>query len=329
MRAALRAVLERAADALGPRALLAWRHRHDLPVLMYHGLVERPLAPFCWHQLDLARFTAQLEHLARQRRVLPLEEALVRWAEGRLPPRAAALTFDDGYLSNRTLALPVLQRLGLPATVFVVTGMLGGSRPLWPDRLYLAFARARAPSADLTALGLGTRPLPDDAARAAAYAAAVQALKARAPAEKDALLAALERALDPRDPDDPGPFRLLTWDDARALAATGLVTIAAHSTQHEILRQQDDAAVAEAVAASQARVALELGRAPGVFAYPNGRAQDFDARAQAAVRAAGVRFALSTTSGLVRRASPPLALPRLAIGADLPLHRFRLLLAGA
>lgn len=325
----MKGLLVRAADVLGPRAYLAWRNRARLPILMYHGVTERPLTPFCWHMLELARLRAQLEHVARRYTVLPLGPALAQLAEGRLPPRSAAITFDDGYLSNRTLALPLLQRLGLPATVFVVTGMLGTSSALWPDLLYLACARARATRIDLGALGLGTRPLADDAERARAYALAVHALKALPVAEKDAHLARLVDALDPSDLDDPGAFRLMSWDDVRALAGTGLVSIGAHSTQHEILSRQDDASVALAVRASQDRVTREVGVAPAVFAYPNGRASDFDARAQASVTAAGMRFALSTTPGLADRRSPPLALPRLCIGADLSLPRFRLLLAGA
>lgn len=321
-------LLPRLSGALGGNAWLAWRNRRRLPILMYHGVVERPLAPFCWHALDLASFTAQLEHVARRYRVLPLPEALTRLSEGTLPPRSAALTFDDGTLTKRTLAFPVLERLGLPATIFVVTDLLGTGRALWPDRLYLAFARARAPAVDLSALGRGRHDLVTAAGRARAYAAAVNVLKALAPAAKDTHLERLVAELDPTDPDDPGPFRLMSWDDVRALAASGLVSFGAHTTRHEILSRQDDASVTREVAASQARVTQESGVAPTVFAYPNGRAIDFDARAQAAVRAAGLRFALATTQGLADASSDPLALPRLCIGADLSLARFRLLLSG-
>ena len=324
----MKGALLRAAETLGVGAFFGWKHRRRLPILMYHGVVERPLVPFCWHVLDLAAFAAQLEWVARRYRVLPLGEALARLRGGSLPPRSCALTFDDGYLNNREIALPVLQRLGLPATIFLVTDMLGTGRALWPDRLYLTIARARATSLDLTALGKDTRALqrPDDRARA--YAAAVQALKALPKAEKDRHLEGLVRMLDPADAGDPGPFRLMGWDDVRALAATGLVTFGGHTTHHEILRHQADAEVVHEVRASHERVARETGTTPTVFAYPNGRAIDFDARAQAAVQAAGIPYALATEQGLNDARTDPLALRRVCIGADLPLHRFRLLVRG-
>jgi hypothetical protein len=47
------------------------------------------------------------------------------------------------------------------------------------------------------------------------------------------------------------------------------------------------------------------------------------------VRRAGLRFALSTSEGLADRSSDPLALPRVAVGADLSLARLSLLASGA
>jgi peptidoglycan/xylan/chitin deacetylase (PgdA/CDA1 family) len=56
-----------------------------------------------------------------------------------------ALTFDDGYLDNATVAAPMLRHAGLPATFFLVPEFLGGkSRPWW-EELGWALAHATAP----------------------------------------------------------------------------------------------------------------------------------------------------------------------------------------
>ncbi len=80
--------------------------------------------------------------------------------------------------------------------------------------------------------------------------------------------------------------------------------------------------------ASQRTVTERLGRAPRVFAYPNGRAVDVDDRAKAAVAEAGIPWALTTIEGFATAAGDPLALPRLSIGSDLSFARFRLLVSG-
>ena len=58
-----------------------------------------------------------------------------------LPPRTAIVTFDDGYASVASAALPVLQRLRVPATVFVVAGRIGSDNQ-WPGQ-WPAIGRAR------------------------------------------------------------------------------------------------------------------------------------------------------------------------------------------
>jgi peptidoglycan/xylan/chitin deacetylase (PgdA/CDA1 family) len=61
-------------------------------------------------------------------RVVSLNE-LGDWMRGEhdLPPRAAVLTFDDGFFDFATAAFPQLQRRGWPATVFLPVGHLGGT----------------------------------------------------------------------------------------------------------------------------------------------------------------------------------------------------------
>jgi peptidoglycan/xylan/chitin deacetylase (PgdA/CDA1 family) len=67
------------------------------------------------------RFERQLQWLARWRRVVSLEETLRAPARQKL----VALTFDDGYQDNLTVALPLLEKLQLPMTLFVTAGFVG------------------------------------------------------------------------------------------------------------------------------------------------------------------------------------------------------------
>ena len=46
-----------------------------------------------------------------------------------------AVTFDDGYRDNYENAFPVLQRYGIPATIFLTTGNIDSKEPLWFERL--------------------------------------------------------------------------------------------------------------------------------------------------------------------------------------------------
>jgi peptidoglycan/xylan/chitin deacetylase (PgdA/CDA1 family) len=105
--------------------------RPALIVLTYHRVLPAP-DPMLTAEPDAGLFEAQMTFLARYMVVLPLVEALRRLEAGTLPRRAIAITFDDGYANNAQVALPILRRLGLPATFFIATGYLDGGC-MWND----------------------------------------------------------------------------------------------------------------------------------------------------------------------------------------------------
>src|SRR5205085_2421930 len=81
------------------------------------GVASDHRDPFqlCVHPTN---FAAQLEVLREVADVVPLTELWRRRAKRRRRP-LVALTFDDGYADNLLNAAPLLERGGLPATVYV------------------------------------------------------------------------------------------------------------------------------------------------------------------------------------------------------------------
>lgn len=95
-------------------------------ILTYHS-IDASGSPV---SIDAEAFRRQMEWLARRGpRVLPLGEL----ARAPAADDAVALTFDDGLESVRDMAAPLLEDLGLPATVFVVTQRTGTSNR-WDGR---------------------------------------------------------------------------------------------------------------------------------------------------------------------------------------------------
>lgn len=100
-------------------------HRRRPLVLMYHGIGDRSA------QSDPFSLFVPQHRLRRQLTVLrdhgwtPL--TLDAYLGGDTAPRSVLLTFDDGYRGTLEEGLPVLRELGVPATVFVLTGLLGGT----------------------------------------------------------------------------------------------------------------------------------------------------------------------------------------------------------
>ncbi len=97
-----------------------------LRVLLYHRVADDddPLA------VPTRRFAGQMAKLAADGyRALGLMEALSLLQTGDLPERTVGLTFDDGFADVRDEALPILERHGFGATVFITTGVTDGRVP--------------------------------------------------------------------------------------------------------------------------------------------------------------------------------------------------------
>ena len=105
----------------GDQPALPW-----FPILMLHRVVEQTPQPnpynLCMSQHDLARVIGFLRSSGYT--MATVEDAYDAWQRGEPIDRLACLTFDDGYLDFYTHALPVLQSLQCPASVYVVTRRL-------------------------------------------------------------------------------------------------------------------------------------------------------------------------------------------------------------
>ena len=95
----------------------------DVLALMYHDLTENEVHTSAWVTTP-AKFRADLTALL-DAGYLPLSLEAYTAGEFDEEQMYFIVTFDDGYTSNLTLALPILEELGIPATVFVVTGYMG------------------------------------------------------------------------------------------------------------------------------------------------------------------------------------------------------------
>jgi peptidoglycan/xylan/chitin deacetylase (PgdA/CDA1 family) len=95
------------------------------PILMYHAFGTEG-EPASRYVVPIGRFERQMTWLRWMGyRVISLEELVQSRRE--LPPaRSVVITMDDGYADNYTLALPVLHRQSIPATIFVVSQIVGG-----------------------------------------------------------------------------------------------------------------------------------------------------------------------------------------------------------
>lgn len=99
-----------------------------IPVLLYHGVDHDPPAGLARYTMHPDRFAHHMEALAHRGAITMTVSQLVDLvAAGHpVPERTVLVTFDDGMADFGRHAWPVLRDLGMAATLYVVTGAIGG-----------------------------------------------------------------------------------------------------------------------------------------------------------------------------------------------------------
>ncbi|MFD2365210.1 polysaccharide deacetylase family protein [Pseudoduganella sp. GCM10020061] len=262
-----------------------------LSILVYHRVLPHadPLFPAI---VDAERFSLQLDLLRRCFNVLPLPEALARMRTGSLPPRAACITFDDGYADNEAVALPLLRAHGLHATFFIATGFLDGGR-MWNDTVIETVRRAPVDTLACDCLGLGMVPVGTPVEKRMAVDLLLGALKYRPMHERVELAARIADGSHARLPND----LMMTTAQVRSLHAAGM-EIGAHTVHHPILATLRAPAARHEIACGRDALEAITGGKVGLFAYPNGKpGQDYLPEHVGMVRALGFDGAVSTAWG--------------------------------
>ncbi len=180
-----------------------------------------------------------------------------------------ALTFDDDDPGHARHALPVLQKLGVPATFFLSGRWLHGLGPYWWERLE---TRIADDGLEAVATRLGC-----EASSPADLAASV---------EGTPLVDRIQQEMQ-TDPDVPE----MTGDDARLLVASGM-EVGFHTVHHPVLTNLSDERLRAEVHDGRAELAADVGTTVERFAYPHGKV---DGRVADAVAAAGYASAWTTT----------------------------------
>jgi peptidoglycan/xylan/chitin deacetylase (PgdA/CDA1 family) len=297
--------------------------RRDLLILGWHN-VE---GTWCFPSepgRGLRGLAAQLRWVRRLGNVVDLGQALATIADGRtLPPRSIALTFDDGYRDNLTMAAPLLRELELPATFFLVPGVLSGLTAPWWEALAYAFASTRQSSLQWgdeawSLVGTDGR---------IAYDRLSSRLKRLDRPSRDAAVAEIIEALEPEGSLDMGQL-FLDWEGARQLVGAG-VAIGSHSRDHAILANEAPEGQRANLTEARRELETELGIPIDLLAYPNGTADDFDAVTEEAAREAGYRCGVTTIPGWNSATTGPYRLRRYVLYPERGPRAFKPVATGA
>lgn len=275
--------------------------RGKLSILIYHQVLAEP-DPMRPSEPTVEIFDWQMALIAKYFTPISLDEAVKGLAENNLPANAVCVTFDDGYVNNLTLAQPVLQKYGIPGTVYVATGFSDGIN-MWNDRVIHLFADQQRKSLHLNGetVELGGW----EQRRELAYAW----LKKLKHLPIDERLQGVSALYQENLATEQEPL-MMTPIQVKTLSEKG-VTIGAHTVNHPILKVLDVEQQKREIVQSKLQLEAWTGKEVRHFAYPNGVVgTDLDELSVTAVKEAGFASAVVTNWGVSTGQTSPWMLQR-------------------
>jgi peptidoglycan/xylan/chitin deacetylase (PgdA/CDA1 family) len=286
-------------------------------ILRYHRVIPREEPEACYRMgIGEDLFASQIAWLASARRVVSLEELLRRIASGEEASEdLVVLTFDDGYLDNRTHAAPILKRYDLPATFYVSSSCLTERMPFWPEVVAQMIRISNAPSLRLVEEEDSRQwPLATPEQRWLACSQLIARFRKRSMATIfDALqLLAIELGVSLDRARGAAP-PVMDAADLQALVEDGF-SIGSHTITHPYLSSEAPDRQREELEDSRRQLEEVLERPVLDFCYPGG---GYDETTRHLVAEAGYRSATTSEFGVVGPGDDPLRLMRIGVGEAL------------
>lgn len=278
-------------------------------VHLYLFLIDRTssnktIRILCYHKIEdeedildmsvsTAHFEKQLKAIKKFYKILPLSEAInLLKSNGPIPSNAVVITFDDGYKSLYDKAYPIVKKLGVPITVFLIATTIDNKMGIWHDTLCTAIdnANRREVSFDNRTVYTG-----DQYAKNSFKRDMVAKLKETNEHKKNEvindLMLQLEKARD-KENHRNNTFHL-TREEIKEMSQNG-VTFGSHTLTHPILNQTPTKLTKKEIIESKSILEKDLEIEIDSFAYPNGI---YDNDLRNIVKEAGYRCALTLDFG--------------------------------
>lgn len=264
-------------------------------------------------------FTSQMADLAANHPVVRVRDIVAAHrGQGTLPSGAVAVTFDDGFLNNYTHAWPVLERHGIPATIYLATGYIGTGRLIWTDLLENAILETSKRRLCIDVDGVQRAyALGQEEERVRTFLEVKSLCKTLPDYTKDRAVSSIVDELQPRSSSDHPLYAFMNWEQVREMDASPLIEFGAHTVDHVSLTRVDEEEMRRQIDESVAMVARELDHPCEFFSYPEGQSDDYDSNIVAYLRAVGFDHAPTAIDGCNELASTdPFDIRRIMVGFE-------------
>ncbi len=296
-----------------------------LVILMYHRVLPENDPRYLQEEPGMVVTPATLESNLREIERLFDVVSLAEWIKARengekLPAKACAITFDDGWADNYEFAYPILKKHEIPATIFLVSEMINTQREFWPERLARIATQISSEKPELwsspdlewltradTSFNFGSKaPSREQLSQLIATAKSLNDDDIHIRLDQIEKLLGLNNATT--------SAALLNWQQVQEMQASGLIEFGSHTCNHIRLNSGLAADVLRhEIGDCKTHIEQSIERPVSAFCFPNG---DYSPEALSLVKSL-YRTAVTTESGWNNATSDAHLLKRIGVHNDI------------
>ena len=195
----------------------------------------------------------------------------------KLPDKACAITFDDGWADNHEFAFPILKEMNIPATIYLVADMVDTKKQFWPERLARTISTIAAEHSDkwstsslkwicdaVTKYNFSNRaPSKEEISQIIAHC------KHLPDQEIHKRLSIIESELNLNTQSNNTP--ILNWSQINEMTTSGLIELGSHTCQHIRLGKETPSVTLEHEIIQSKKIIEKKSKQPvKTFCFPNG-----------------------------------------------------------
>jgi len=252
-----------------------------LAIFLFHGVIEKQtyaVRNYIHKHLEADYFATVLDDLNEHGVPLSMQDIVELQTAGKpYPPNAFAITFDDGFENNFSIAAPILADKKIPATFYVTTGFIEENSLSWIDRIELCLEES-----DRVTIAFPWLPASHTVATAAEKIELLNEVRKYVKADlsidtEQVVQSVFEQCgQNPITSSDDPLDKKMSWQQVSTLGREPGFIVGGHTHKHAMLAFLSPEKLSEEISTSMTLLKERAGLSPRHYSYPEGQAQHFN-----------------------------------------------------
>ena len=297
-------------------------------ILLYHGVTnqikKKGIENFSGKHISKLTFLKQMKILKKNYNIISIKDLEKFKKQKFIPKNSVLITFDDGFENNYKVAFPILKKLKIPAVFYISTGLIGKKKLFWVDQIEDLINRSNKKQINLKLKYKKKYSIKTPNQKIKVITEIKRFCKMVSSLKKDRIIEKLKKETNLKPSSNSSQnYKLMNWQQVRAIDSEDLFEIGGHSTDHNILSKLPKKKMKSDIKNSINILEKKLKRKIKHYSYPEGQYSDYNKQIKSYLKFLGIKFCPSAVNGIANIDDDNFEFKRIMVGINKKKFPFR------